>query len=456
MADFSVRPRASLPAAALRQARHHVIDCIGVALGGWADPCARIVSAHARRQGSVAESTVWGSVARMSAQNAALVNATLAHALDYDDTAYAMPGHPSVSVLPAALAMGEKVSASGADVLTAYIIGVEAECKLGMLTGQDSWDYGWHSTSTLGVVGATAAAGRLAGLDAKAMRNAFGIAASHACGLRQNFGTMTKPLHAGHAASAGVEAVELALSGLTASETALEDKFGYCEVFGGPRQRSDGAISMLLGNPYEFETDRVSIKAFPCCGSTHGSIGAALQVAHALDAAEIDSVMLEVPYTAPLILIHHRPTTSMQAKFSLEYCVATALLHGRVRLGQFNEQEINNPAVQSLLRRICYRVPDEWQKGAGQWNMANARIEVRLRDGSIRRGHNSVRKGDAIKDPLNQEELETKFLDCASIAIGEAASKRLLDVLREFDQLPGLDLLIQRLAVEPANVACRT
>ena len=160
--------------------------------------------------------------------------------------------------------------------------------------------------------------------------------------------------------------------------------------------------------------------------------------------------MLEVPYTAPLILIHHRPTTPMAAKFSLEYCVASALLQGRVTLSQFTDEAVKQSDVQSLLQRVHYRVPSDWQKGVDPWNMANARIEVRMKDGSVRRGSNSVRKGDAITAPLSTEELEAKFLDCAAVALGPARARELLTLLGKFDQIANLRSLTERMVATPA------
>lgn len=446
LASFAIGlESASFPPVVVREARRHIIDCIGAALAGFTDPCARIITTVARSYGGRPESTLWGDGSRVSAHNAALANGTISHAVDYDDTNYAMPGHATVAVLPAVLAVGERLGVSGAEALAAYVAGVEVESKVGMLTGQDSWDFGWHTTSTLGVIGATAAVGRLVGLDTRSMRHALGIAVSQASGVRQNFGSMTKPLHVGHASWSAILAVDLAQRGFTASERAVEGEVGYCKVFGGMRDREDNAIAQTLGHPFEFETSRMSIKAFPCCGSTHGSIGAALRVCSGLWESDIESVMVEVPYTAPLILIHHRPTTPMAAKFSLEYCVATALLHGRVMLSQFTEAAVNEANVQSLLRRVNYRVPDEWQKGAAPWNMANARIEVRLKDGSVRRASNSVRKGDAIVDPLSDDELEAKFLDCAAVALGHVQARQLLDLLGGFERLKNVRSLTERL-----------
>lgn len=251
LASFAIgMESASFPPVVVREARRHIIDCIGAALAGFTDPCARIITTVARSYGGQPESTLWGDGSRVSAHNAALANGTIAHAVDYDDTNYAMPGHATVAVLPAVLAVGERLGVSGAEALAAYVAGVEVESKLGMLTGQDSWDFGWHTTSTLGVIGATAAVGRLLGLDARSMRHALGIAVSQASGVRQNFGSMTKPLHVGHASWSAILAADLAQRGFTASERAIEGEVGYCKVFGGVREREDDTTAQALGRPF--------------------------------------------------------------------------------------------------------------------------------------------------------------------------------------------------------------
>ena len=436
----------SLPAPVVHAARRAVLDCLGVALAGAPEPCARIVAAQVLSQRGPADSVIWGAGGvRTSAQYAALANGTAAHALDFDDYIVAMPGHPSVPILPAVVAVGERLGASGAEVLAAFVVGFEVEAKLGAASGQEAFDVGWHPTSTLGVLGATAAAGRLLGLDVERMRHALGLAVSMAGGVRQNFGSMAKPFHVGRAAQSGILAAELAVRGFTASQTAVEAEFGYWDMFAGAVNRDGDALAKSLGSPFAVATPGVNYKAWPCCGSTFGAVDAALQVAGGLSEDAIEGVMVDVPYTAPLVLIHHRPTTPLAAKFSLEYCVAVALLEGRVGLSHFTEAAVGRPDLQSLLRRVEYRVPDDWQKGAGPWKQGHGRVEVRLRDGSVRTGVTAVAKGDAA-NPLSDQELEAKFLECAAIALGEARAAAALDLVRSFERLPDVRRLTEALA----------
>ncbi len=430
-----------LSAPVVHAARRAVLDCLGVALAGSVEPAGRTIADQAKSQGGAAESTIWGEGSRVSAQNAALANGTSAHALDYDDTSHSMPGHPSVPVLPAVMAVGERLGSSGAEVLEAFAVGLEVECKLGCFTGQETFDAGWHATTTLGVVGATAGAGRLMGLDAAAMSCALGMAVSQASGVRQNFGTMTKPFHVGRAAQSAILAVELVQRGFTASETGIEGMFGYWDMFGGAVNRDGDVLAAALGNPYDVLSPGINFKAYPCCASTHAAIDAALQLSGGLTESAIERVMVDVPYTAPLVLIHHRPATPLAAKFSLEYCVARALLDGRVALGHFAEESVNQPEVQALLRRVEYRIPDDWQKGAGPWKLGHARVEVRLRDGTLRRGETTVPRGDCT-NPLSDQELEAKFLECAVLALGDHRAEEALELIRAFERLDNVRRLV--------------
>lgn len=440
----------SLPAPVVHAARRAVLDCLGVALAGAPEPCARIVTAQVLSQGGAAESVIWGAgPARTSAQHAALANGTAAHALDYDDYIVSMPGHPSVPILPAVVAVGERLGASGAEVLAAFVVGFEVEAKLGAASGQEAFDVGWHPTSTLGVLGATAAVGRLLGLDVDRMRHALGLAVSMAGGVRQNFGSMAKPFHVGRAAQSGILAAELAQRGFTASQTAIEAEFGYWAMFAGAANRDGDALARSLGQPFAVLTPGVNYKAWPCCGSTFGAVDAALQVAGGLAEPAVERVLVDVPYTAPLVLIHHRPTTPLAAKFSLEYCVATALLDGRVGLTHFTEDAVRRPDLQALLRRVDSRVPDGWQKGAGPWKQGHGRVEVRLRDGSLRTGVTSVPKGDAA-NPMSDQELEAKFLECAAIALGQARAAIALDLVRSVERLTDVRRLTEALAAPAA------
>ena len=445
LARFAIETKtSSVPSDVVHAARRAILDTIGVALAGSVEPVSRIIADHARDQGGATESAIWGTSKRVGALNAALANGTSAHALDFDDTHEAMRGHPSVPVLPAVIAMGERLGASGADVLAAFAIGVEVECKLGRLAGYEPYDRGWHVTATHGVVGATVAAGRLAGLSIDQMCQAIGVAVSHAGGVRQNFGTMTKPLHVGRAAGSAIFAVELVQRGFSASPEALEGDVGYLAVFGRSADYSVDDLSSTLGNPFELVSPGVNVKVYPCCAFTHAAIDLALELSGDLSKQAINRVVVSVPYAAPLVLIHHRPRDPLSAKFSLEYCVAAALVDNAVTLTHFIDPVVLRDDLQAVLRLVEYVVPEEWQAQCGPLKTGQARMDVHLDDGTVRHAETDAVRGSSAR-PLSDTELATKFLSCAELSLGLDQSEEVLELIRGFEQLPAVSELTRRL-----------
>ncbi len=424
----------ALPDEVLVAAHRAILDTIGVTIAGSCERPAQIVSEQARSQSASCESVIWGTPSRVNAQQAALANGVASHVLDFDDTNNAMRGHPSVAVLPAVYAMAERADASGMDMLAAFVIGVEVACKLGLFTGQKPYDHGWHVTATHGVVGATVGAGWIAGLSVEQLTHAIGIAVSCAGGVRGNFGSMTKSLHVGRLAQSAIMAVELAQLGFTASTEAIEGSFGYWTVFGRDAQFMEESIAAWLGHPFEIASPGFNVKAYPCCASAHAAIDAALVVREELLPGEIDHVVVEVPYTAPLLLIHHQPTEPLAAKFSLEYCVAVALLDGAVTLEHFTDSSVLRPDVQQLLRRVTYAVPPEWQHDDEVAKTGFARINVHLADGNAHSAETTEVRGSPGR-PLSDQELNAKFASCAGLVLEGDKVQEILGALRNLDGL---------------------
>src|ERR671922_334024 len=227
---------ADVPSQAYARAKEAMLDGLGCALVGSPTPIGKLMTRYVREHGGAPHAGVIGSGFKTAAPLAALANGTMAHAVDFDDVNWNMSGHPTVPLLPAALALGQEVHASGSDVLLAYTLGFEVESKIGLGVNPRHYDLGWHATSTLGTLGAAAACAKLLGLDVDKTRRALGIAASTAAGLRQNFGTMTKPLHPGQAAMNGVTAAQLARLGWTADANILEAPYGFCQLYTGANQ----------------------------------------------------------------------------------------------------------------------------------------------------------------------------------------------------------------------------
>ena len=286
------------------------------------------------------------------------------HADDYDDTqlavaedrVYGLLTHPTAPVLSAALALGEARSISGRDLITAYHVGVEVECKIAEAISPRHYEDGFHSTGTCGAIGAAAAAAKVIGLDRARTLRALGIAASEAAGLRENFGTMTKPFHAGRAAESGVVAAEIAGLGWTAAEQILEAPRGFFRAAGGSYDPK--AIVHKLGNPWTFSSPGISIKPHPSGSLTHPGMTELLRLIHAekIDARQVERVDVGTNRNMPNALIHHRPKTGLEAKFSMEFCMAALLLYGKAGLAEFTDEVVNRSEVQKMMERIHFGV----------------------------------------------------------------------------------------------------
>ncbi len=320
-------------------ARRAILDCLGVMLAGSIDPPARIVQRVAEAEGGAPLATVVGTGRRTGAVWAALANGTAAHALDFDDTNFAMMGHPSAPVLAAALAAGELALADGRALVHAFLLGFEVETTLAEVLNPAHYHHGWHATCTLGTIGAAAAAARLLGLDAGQTRMALAVAASQSSGLKENFGTMTKPFHAGHAARSGVLSALLAREGWTASEQALEGPQGFLAVLGAGSLRPERLAT--LGDPWKILTTGVAVKPYPSCACTHSIIDGAreLRQRHHLRPDDIVEVTVGVNVSVPNILIHANPRTGLEAKFSGEFAAAAALVEERMGIADLHRRQ---------------------------------------------------------------------------------------------------------------------
>ena len=265
-----------LPNDAIHWAKIGILDTVGVTLAGANDPCATIVANVLSSQQDRA--LLLGTARRVSALDAALVNGTASHALDFDDCNNTLGGHPSAPILPALFALADEIGASGRDFITAYVAGFETECKISMGVNFYQYTRGWHPTSTIGVFGAAAACAKLMKLDPERTATALAIAASLASGIKSNFGTYVKPLHVGHCSRNGLFAALIARDDYTASPVAFEHKQGYFEVFNGAGNYDAGKILPAWGKPFDIVSPGIGIKQYPCCGSTHPAIDAMLDL----------------------------------------------------------------------------------------------------------------------------------------------------------------------------------
>ena len=445
IAQFTVKTDYSgIPADAVKLAKDAVLDALGVTLAGSIEPASKIISQYVREMGGTAQAGVIGNGFKSTAPLAALANGTMAHALDYDDVLSIMSGHPSVPVLPAVLALGEMLHCSGKDVLEAYIVGVEVEARIGSGIGSHHYAVGWHPTATLGTLGAAASAAKMLGLNVTETRITLGVAASESSGLRQNFGTMTKPFHAGNAAMNGIIAAMLAQKGFTADESILENPFGFCPVLGGEGEYDLTMMTKSLGDPFAIVNPGLDIKPYPCCRFTHRCIDAILQIVEEYHPAvdEVAEVECSTSSFVPRIVIHHRPSTPLEGKFSMEYCMARALLDGEIRMAQFTEDKVLDPTAQELLERVKYAHPERME---GQ-RMPEI-VTVKLRDGRQYTHEVLVPKG-APANPLTEKELIEKYRDCAGIVLSPELIERSLELVSRLEEIEDITELTDLLTIK--------
>ena len=439
----------ALPDEALHWAKTAILDTVGCTLAGSVEPCARIADRVTTGGTSNGPSLIFGTDRRAPPLDAALINGTASHALDYDDVSNTLGGHPSAPLLPALFALAETRDVDGRAFLTAFVTGFETETRIGRGVNFHHYEKGWHPTATLGVFGATAACCRLIGLPARQTAIALGLAASFASGVKANFGTMTKPLHVGHCSRNGLFAAMLAADGFTANPGAFEHKQGFLEVFNGAGHFDADAILRDWATPWDIMRPGVGIKQYPCCGSTHPALDAMLTLVNEHDltpaiVARVDS------WTHPRRLAHTNrpePNSDLDAKFSVQYCLGRALLERRVVLQHFENDAYRAAAIQSLLPRIHAAPHPEMSMGSSEH--FGAEVRVTLTDGRVLTQRVGSAIGRGSDDPLPVELLEAKFLDCASRVLPAAVARRLLPMLRALERLPQIsDLTAAMLPAE--------
>jgi 2-methylcitrate dehydratase PrpD len=439
---------AAPPAGARARAAVAVLDTVGVTLAGASEPASLVVRQVVAAEGGNA-CGVFGTSVRASMSGAALANGTAAHALDYDDMCFVSLAHPSAPLVPAVLAAAESESLAGRAVLDAYVVGFEIEARLGSLMNPRHYQRGWHCTSTLGTIGAAAAVSRLLGLDARAAGHAVAIAASEASGLKENFGTMVKPLHAGLAARNGVLAALLASGGMTASDLALDGPQGLLHAMDSEAQGLAEAIADL-GSRWEIFDSGITVKLYPSCAGTHPSLDAILDLRRreGFTADDVERLDIDVDSIVPTILIHDRPATGLEGKFSLAFCAAAAVAFGRVGIDTFDAAILTNPQVTALMPRVTMRVDPALDRGAPP--LTHARVHITLRDGRVLTQEARGARGYPDQ-PAGDAELDAKFMACACRALTEPATERALGLLRKIDELEDVRLLTAALARAPAS-----
>jgi len=444
-----------LPARALAVAREAIMDCVGVALAGSRQPAGEITAKWARAAGGASQSTVWGGGFKTSVHDAALVNGCAAHALDFDDVTWGLIGHPSASLVPAVLTLGEFLGASGKEVLLAYAVGFEVMAKIGRTTQpKHSLEGGWHATSSIGSFGTAAACSKLLRLDKEQTGHALGIVYSMTSGNVSNFGTMSKPLHAGLAARNGVQSAQFGKLGFTALLHPFDGPRSFHEVYsrGLP---ADMEALRELGSDYELVTRGVVIKPYPCGVAIHPGIDAALDLRREFHIAPGDVDRIEIGVTRYTFdkLSYHLPTTGLQGKFSMEYGVARALVENRVAMDAFTDQSVQSEPIQKLLPRIKMFIDDEIEKA---WKIGSRPVHLRiwLQNGRMVEKKVDISRGNP-EFPLTSEELGEKFTDCAKIALDPETVRNAMHALKNIDQFKDVSEFTALLAGSTAAISSR-
>jgi 2-methylcitrate dehydratase PrpD len=433
----------SLSPEIIASAKIAMSDTIGVTLLGASSDTAEIARQAAAITEQEGTATILGTTLRANQLDAAFANAVAGHAFDYDDFTELFGGHPSVPILPGLLAVGETTSATGIELIRAYIIGVELETRLALGVHFQHYEKGWHPTSTLGVFGAAAGCAYLLNLDATQTAQAIAIAASNASGIKANFGTMTKPLHIGQCARSGVLAAQLAAKGFTANPHALEAPQGFLDVYNGPGNYSIERILDKWFDPPLVLSPGINLKQFPCCGSTHPAIFAAIRLRERqrLDPKLIRRIeILTHPRRLPHTNQPH-PQTSLESKFSIQYCVARALVDGQVTLADFENAAWEQTNITRLLS--ITQVGEHSDMVKLESGTFGAQVNITLENQeqiSERIDHGGGRGPD---NPMTDTERRNKFVDCASRTLPNAQVSRLFDTLEQLERVHSISKLVE-------------
>jgi 2-methylcitrate dehydratase PrpD len=396
-------PYGAIPKSVIELGKKSILDGFGLALAGQHAESGPIMLRYLDSVDSRGEATVMGTERTTSPQFAALVNSVAIHAEDFDDTqlsaekskTYGLLMHPTAPVLPAAFVLAEKLGASGRDFMLAYHLGVEVECKLAESMAPRAYEEGFHTSAICGPFGAAAACARLRNLDVGKTRIAFGLAASTSGGLREEFGTMTKPFQVGHGAGNGYAAVELARLGWTAADNIIEAERGFMRAVAGTYDPT--WLLEKLGAPWTLESPGVSIKPYPSGSLTHPAMTemADLIKRHDIRPQQVAGVEVGASHNNVQTLLYHDPHTGLEAKFSMEFCMAILLLERKAGLPQFEDAVVNRPDVQAMIRKV--------------------RFHVDPKDGRIIRGQSSFGKGSPA-NPMSYDEVADKFRGSADFA----------------------------------------
>ncbi|WP_434625065.1 MmgE/PrpD family protein [Azospirillum sp. B2RO_4] len=425
--------RSDVPEAASAVALDCIVDTLGVALAGTGEAAARLAADEARESYAAGPSRLLTG-GRLCAEGAAFANVAAAHALDFDDNSYAGFVHGSAVVVPTALAMVEAADGTGSDLLTAVVAGAEAQYALAEAVGNGVYHAGWWTTALFGTVGAAATAAKALGLDGRTAADAIAFALCGTGGLRACFGTGAKPLLAAQAAANGVRAARLAARGLTVPHAVVEDPRGFARLIAAGR--FDPTALDALGQRWRLLAPGIDTKLYPVCLSAHAAIDAVrdLMAERGLTAGDIRTIHCRVPPVVAANLTYDRPETSGEARFSLPFAVACAMLHGTLALEHLNEAALADPVLRHAIGRVHMMADPAWNADPDRARTAPEGAEVSIETTS---GERFVRfcasARGTVARPLSAAEHSAKFLTCAARAVGPIGAERLHRKLRRLE-----------------------
>lgn len=416
-----------IPISAIELAKKHFLDCVGCALAEAAQPRSGIVQRYLDAVGNTGDCRIVGSGRGVTVEYAAFATGILAHTICYDDSG---PSHPSVTIVPGLLALGEKYHFSGKELLTAQVLAYDVFQRLNLVTGE-AWDMrvrGWHPSGFFGAVAGAAQASKLLGLDLKTSQKALGIAASLGAGLSQNIGNMSMGLHAGNASRNGITAALLAKEGFTADPCPLEGRFGMLDALAGPGGYKIECLTENLGNPFCLLEPGITIKPYPNCWAHHKVLQATLELKakNSIQAEDVAAVYVDLQKNKPTYR-YLLPETDLEARYSLGYGIAAALLDGELTLEQYRDERITAPDIRSMISKIVDTPASD--------SVEQQTVRIELKDGTVYSNRVQYSKGHPIHDPMTLEETKEKFRSCAGMLLPKEKVEASMDLILNLENV---------------------
>ena len=445
----------TMPEAVVNAGKRCLVDGFGVVLAGSITPGSQIIREYVKNVAGRRDASVLGAGRiKAPAELTALVNGAYGHAMDFDDTqlsttpdrTYGLLTHPTIPALASALAVADTLGASGAQFLEAFLTGFEVECKISEAINPDHYNKGFHSTGTIGTFAAAAATAKLLKMDAKAVAHAIAIAGSLSAGIRVNFGTMTKPLHAGRAAQNGVFAALLASKGFTGGDDGLDGPWGYFQVAGGGADAD--RIAGVLGAPYTIISPGISVKPYPCGVLSHPGMDAMLKLVkdHDITPDQVKGVVFRAGSNILEPLRYKTAKTELEAKFCIPFLMTSMILRRKAGIREFTDEFVSSDSVQRMMPLVETKFDPEIE--AKGFDKIRCVVEVSLKDGrSFVQASDDKYRGGPDR-PFTMAELHEKFSDCASLTLTQAGIKQSLALIETVDRLKSVRELVA--AMTPA------